>query len=141
MEHGLTNGPDLLNKLRMTSVGAISLMTNGMPKVKKASGRLFIRGPVDWEWITSASKLGGRALHVAIAVAFLDGFAQTGEITLKPSVIQQLGIERTSGYRALMKMEKAGMITVSRRRGAAPIVCIPERFRRSMSFASSSLVE
>jgi len=136
MEHGLTNGPDLLNKLRMTSVGAMSLVTNSMPKVKKASGRLFIRGPVDWEWITSASKLGGRALHAAIAVAFLDGFTQTGKVTLKPSVIQQLGIERTSGYRALTKLEKAGLVTVSRRRGAAPTVWIPERFGHSKSLAS-----
>lgn len=42
-------------------------------KTPKRTFSKFLRGPVDWVWPTAAARLPGRALHVAIALAYLDG--------------------------------------------------------------------
>ncbi len=41
----------------------------------------FIKGPIDWKWICSASKCNGKALQVALAVHFLSGMQ--GDDTVK----------------------------------------------------------
>jgi hypothetical protein len=84
----------------------------------------FLKGPVDWNWLAAAARLPGRALHVAIAIAYQDGFEETGKVKLKPSVCAELGIERHSAYRALKQLEKAGLVKVVRKQGAAPIVTV-----------------
>lgn len=93
----------------------------------------FLKGPVDWKWLSAAGRLPGRALHVAVAIAFLNGFEAKGTVRLRPSVCTELGIKRHSAYRALAYLEQAGLIKVDRKKGAAPLVtvlfpiAVPER--------------
>jgi hypothetical protein len=84
----------------------------------------FLKGPVDWKWLSAAARLPGRALHVALAIAYLDGFEEAGTVKLKPSVCTELGINRHAAYRALDHLEEAGLIKVQRKKGSAPVVTI-----------------
>jgi hypothetical protein len=69
----------------------------------------FLRGPIDWLWLTAAARLPGSALHIAVAIHFLNGFEQTGTVKLKPSVWRQLGLKRDTVYRAVDELEEAGL--------------------------------
>lgn len=89
----------------------------------KPAGR-FLRGPVCWDWITAATKLPGAALGVGLVVHFLDGFTQSKTIRLSSDELRRLGIPRTTGYRALAALEKAGLVSVRRRAGSQPEVTI-----------------
>jgi hypothetical protein len=92
----------------------------------KSTGK-FIRGPIDWGWVSSAAKHPGRALHVAIAIAYLDGFEKTGTVTVRPGVCRELGVDRHASYRALRQLEAAGLVTITRKRGAAAVVTVIRR--------------
>lgn len=89
----------------------------------KPAGR-FLLGPVCWDWITAAAKLPGAALGVGLVVHFLDGFTQSKTIRLSSDELRRLGIPRTTGYRALVALEKAGLVSVRRRAGRQPEVTI-----------------
>lgn len=84
----------------------------------------FLRGPVPLDWLQEAALLSGRALHAGVALWFLDGFEQTGTVKAKPSVLQDFGLDRHASYRALHKLEKAGLVSVVRKKGAAPLVTL-----------------
>jgi hypothetical protein len=84
----------------------------------------FLRGPVDWAWLTAAARLPGRALHLALVISYLDGFEKTGTVKLRPSVQRELGIDRHASYRALKLLEKAELISVKRGKGKAATVTI-----------------
>jgi hypothetical protein len=88
---------------------------------KRIKGR-FLKGPVDWDWLTAAARLPGRALHLAIAISYLEGFKQSGTVKLRPSVIRELGMDPHASYRALRQLEDTGLLSVVRARGKAPAV-------------------
>lgn len=100
----------------------------------KTPGRLmkghFVRGPIPWDWIQRAANLRGRALDVGIALWYMDGFERTGTVKSQPSVIRELGVDRHAEYRALRALEKAGLVSVQRKRGAAPVVTITRLARQ-----------
>jgi hypothetical protein len=97
------------------------------PRIKrlrpKPNGR-FLMGPIDWNWITAAALLPGRALHAAIVIQFLAGLAKSQTITLSSQELSRLGVRRTSGYRALERLQIAGLIHVERGPGKLPRVTI-----------------
>lgn len=86
----------------------------------------FLRGPIPWSWLSRAGRLPGKALHVAVAIRFLDGFEQTGAVDLSPARLRELGVSRTAGYRALDALEGAQLVRADRHRGKAPRVMIIE---------------
>ena len=104
---------------------AIRLGTPKKPPLQFKRGQLFLRGPISWKWISTAAKLPGKALHVAIAIWFLH-FINKKPLTLRLSskVLRGLGVTRFSGYRALEALEKARLVEVERRRGRNPMVKI-----------------
>lgn len=49
---------------------------------------------------------------------------QTVTIKLRPEVCRELGLDRHASYRALNRLEAAGLVTVTRKRGSAAVVTI-----------------
>lgn len=84
----------------------------------------FLRGPVALDWLQKAAKLPGRAMHVGVALWYLDGFQRAGTVRLKPSVLRNFGVNRHASYRALNELEAAGLVSVVHKRGAAPMVTL-----------------
>ena len=91
----------------------------------------FVAGPIPLRWLTPASKLPGKALHVAMALRFLVGVERSSKVRLSRSALSRFGVDRHSTYRALHALEPAGLVLVERHRGRNPIVTIidevPER--------------
>ena len=92
----------------------------------KRSKNKFLRGPVDWSWLTAAASLPGRALHIALAIQFQNGFKQTGTVKLSPTVWRELGLKRHTVYRAVDVLEEAGLISTIRKRGCSPTITLCE---------------
>ena len=100
---------------------------NRLPKVKPprpGPGEKFLKVPIPWSWLSKAARLKGQALHVGMALWFLAGIKRNGTITLSGSVLEDLGVSRHSGYRALHALESAGLISVDRYTGRNPVVTI-----------------
>lgn len=110
-----------LERIRIEAPMAAVIGNN--PSLPNISGK-FLRGPIPWDWLTAAGQLPGRALHVGVAIWHLDGFERSGRVRLKPSTLRDLGVDRFSAYRGLKTLEDYKLISVIRRRGAAPLVTI-----------------
>lgn len=85
----------------------------------------FIRGPILWRWWAQAARLRGKTLHVASTIWLLAGLNRTTRnIRLSGKILRELGVKRSSAYRAIAALERAGLITVDRRPGRSPIVSL-----------------
>ena len=100
---------------------------NRLPKVKPprpGPGEKFLKGPIPWSWLSKGASLKGQALHVGIALWLLAGIKRSRSVALSNLVLQDLGVSRYSGYRALHALESAGLISVVRHTGLNPVVTI-----------------
>ncbi len=97
----------------------------------------FLKGPICFRWITKASALPGKALHVGLAIWYLIGLKRTSTIKLAPSVVRKFGASRDSGYRALKSLEVAKLVSVKRLNGQAPIVTVLDIEEFKMYFDKS----
>lgn len=95
---------------------------NKLPRHKQ--GEKFLKGPIPYIWLTKAGILPGKALHVAIALWFQAGIIGKPTVKLSPKIMQELGVERRTGYRALKSLENAGLVSVERHVGRTPIVTL-----------------
>jgi hypothetical protein len=89
-----------------------------------AKGERFLKGPVPWKWLSQAAVLRGRALHVGVALWHLAGMRKSATVSLSRRVLDELGVRRHSGYRALKSLEAVGLVGVSRRPGRLPRVTL-----------------
>ena len=95
--------------------------------IQKRSGKrskMFICGPIPLGWITKAAGGEGKTLHVSIALWFLAGLKRSHEVALPQSTLRRFGVSRQASYRALLRLEDAGLVSVDRHPGRSPIVTI-----------------
>ena len=90
---------------------------------KKCRPSQFMR-PIPIAWIAAAAKLPGRSLHAGIALWCAARMAHSTTVSLNNVSSRQFGIDRNQKYRGLQWLENAGLITVERKIGRAPIVTI-----------------
>jgi hypothetical protein len=74
------------------------------------------------DWIGRAACLPGKTLHVALALQYLAGLQKTHTVKLGAKALAVLGVARDAKYDALDRLQEAGLITVVRTRGRAPVV-------------------
>jgi hypothetical protein len=91
---------------------------------KTSRTKKFLKGPVPWEWLIVASQLPGKALIIGLCLWRLMGATGHGSIPLSNSELQPFGIDRAAKSRGLVALEKAGLITVDRKRGRWPVVTV-----------------
>jgi hypothetical protein len=110
-------------------------------------GDLFLRGPVPLPWLGRACELpGGKPLAVALAIWYLSGLRKSKEnLRLGSDTLRHFNVTgRSAKKKALLQLERAGLIRVERRQGKNPLVSIvkvgadssvttgPNRFRDSI---------
>jgi len=81
----------------------------------------FIKGPIPLPWLSAACLLPGKALHVAVAIWYRQGIDHGRPTELTRALLERFAVERTTAYRALRRMEHAGLVKVDRHRGRAPV--------------------
>ena len=92
----------------------------------KRSTRLkkFIKGPIPLAWITKAAGVEGKTLLFALALQYLAGLKRSRTVALSHSTQSLFGVGRHAFYRALLKLEEMGLISVDRHVGRSPVVTI-----------------
>lgn len=96
-------------------------MELGRNKINSRKG-YFLKGPIDWEWISAAAKLPGKALHVAIAISMCEAINKKTMFRLSRKWLNDLGVGRSATYRALHQLERLEIIKVERSKGRLPII-------------------
>ena len=90
--------------------------------VESPKAALFLRGPIPLAWLGSAAALPGKTLHVGIALWWLHGMAKGKPFKLTQMALQNLNVERDAASAALVRLEQAGLIRVTRKSGQRPMV-------------------
>jgi hypothetical protein len=88
---------------------------------------LFLGGPVPWWWIIHAAELPGKALVVGLCLWRLRGATKKKTIPLSNTELKPFRVDRAAKSRALVTLERAGLISVQRHRGRWPLVTLITR--------------
>ncbi len=99
-------------------------VVSGTFESKKVAGGLFIKGPLPLDWIASANSLPGKAGAVGLAIWFLVGVRASKIVKLTKQVEQIAACQRKAVYTAILSLEEAGLISVTRRKGARATVTV-----------------
>ncbi len=89
------------------------------------NGERFLQGPIPLNWLSVAARLPGKVAacrHRALVRGRAPQFGCRSRFAI--STGQRFGLDRNAKYRALRWLEGAGLITVERKLGRAPIVTI-----------------
>jgi hypothetical protein len=92
----------------------------GFSKAKQVS--LFIKGPIPMDWISAAAKLPGKAIHVALALYWMDGMNPQKRFKITRRALEQFKVSDDAYRDALLRMEAAKLIRVSRSPGQRALV-------------------
>jgi len=79
--------------------------------------------------MATASNIGGKGttVNIALLIWFRSGIElQSNKVILTKKDLLEFGINRNALYRGLSKLEKAGLISLRRKKGARPIITILE---------------
>jgi len=86
----------------------------------------FIKGPIPFDWMAKANALPGKAGPVGLGLWFLEGVQRKRAIKLTGEIEILAGCERKAVANALKELEQAGLIAVTRHKGARPMVEVLE---------------
>jgi hypothetical protein len=86
----------------------------------------FLSGPIPMDWLHTAGRINGRALHVAITLRFLAGVTKSKTVKLSQKHLEGFSIDRQTKRRALLALEAAGLISIENGMGKSPIITILE---------------
>lgn len=98
--------------------------STNLPRPKNSER--FLKGPVPLAWLEIAAQLPGKSLHVGVALWFLGGLQKSRVVRLSNANGIRFGLDRNAKYRGLAWLEVAGLVTVERKLGRAPVVTINE---------------
>lgn len=77
---------------------------------------------IPWAWVGHAMRLPGSALTVALLIRHLHKMRGPSPVALSNVQAEKYGVSASAKRRALVELEKAGLITVERKAGCAPRV-------------------
>jgi hypothetical protein len=110
-------------RLRLTPV---TRFATRRPPPRPRPGGHYLKGPIPLDWLSAAARLPGKSLHVGIALWFMGGLHKSRAVPLSNIASLRFGLDRNSKYRALAWLEGAGLVTVERKLGRAPIVTLSD---------------
>jgi hypothetical protein len=88
------------------------------------TSKLFIKGPIPFEWLQNANALGGSTGIVAMGLWFYVGLNQSKRFKIDSKLDAFTGITRQSRQHALSKLQYAGLIRYQNHHGAYPTVMV-----------------
>ena len=90
-----------------------------------SSDRLFIKGPIAWNWWRAAAQFGGSVLALASVLWLHVGFERGARrVRLSATRCRELGVSDRTRRRALATLEGAGLVRVERKPGRLPMVTL-----------------
>lgn len=95
-------------------------------RVRHEMAEPFLRGPIPLGWLEKAAGLGGKSLNISISLWFLAGVTKSKTVRFNQSRQERFGAKRDAARRALVLLENAGLISISRGNGRCPMVTLVE---------------
>ena len=86
--------------------------------------RLFIKGPIPFDWLRQANAMGGSTGLVAVALWFYVGLQGARSFKLDGRLDQLCGLTRQTRDQCLRRLQTAGLIHLRKRHGSYPSVQI-----------------
>lgn len=84
----------------------------------------FLKGPIPTAWLSVASGLPGKSLHVGLAIWFAHGFEKQTRFKFSSKWHSWLGVGPYALRQSLQRLKEAGLIRVEYRPGCSPIVTL-----------------
>lgn len=72
------------------------------------------------DWLAAAAQLPGKALAVGLSIWMLSIAVRSKTVMVTPANVGRLGVDASAKSRALTALERAGLISLRRRRGRFP---------------------
>ena len=92
---------------------------------RKAARVRFVKGPLPLPWLRSAAALPGKALHVGLAIWYQHGLQWSDtRHTVSNELAAEFGADRYAKKRALLQLERAGLVKVEQSGKRAPRVTL-----------------
>jgi hypothetical protein len=88
--------------------------------------RLFIKGPIPFDWLRKANALGGSAGAVASGLWFYAGLNASKRFKIDGRLDQLCGLTRQTRHHILQRLHYARLIVLTPKHGAYPTVEILE---------------
>ena len=109
----MSDFPDDISSLRVNRSELPVIKTSRRPRLG-----WFIKGPIPGTWISRASKLPGKSIHVALAIRYQLGLSGQ-PVILTTRLLDKFGVSnRKTIYQAVENLEAAGLVeVVARTRG------------------------
>lgn len=82
--------------------------------------------PARYDWLSTAAKLRGKALHLALALLWLATLRQVPGVSLTRRTLSAWSISRDARYDALPKLVEAGLVKAIQLPGRAAQVILVE---------------
>jgi DNA-binding transcriptional ArsR family regulator len=101
-------------RLKPTSIGKPSTRAR-LPRHRY--GEALLKGPIPYPWISTACRLPGSGLHIALTVRFLRGRYQRCNRWCLDVIAKGLGLSESTARRGLHAAEEAGLLIASRQPG------------------------
>jgi hypothetical protein len=102
----------------------------GESRPKRRRGRVkgrFLRGPIPMSWVADAGKQGGASLLVGLILWHLSGMNKNDlTVTLSNIEAGRWGVTRQAKSRALLALDRAGLVSVNQKGNKSPRVTIIE---------------
>jgi DNA-binding MarR family transcriptional regulator len=107
--------PDqVLDAIKETEVQTRLTRASGISR----AGR-FLKGPIPLRDITAAARLPGKSLTLFLAIHHQTALTGKPLVTVPASLLDNLGISRSTKARCLKLLEGAGLVSVVRSKGQA----------------------
>jgi len=97
--------------------------TRPLPPWRQSSA-WFLAGPIPGEWLSVASTLPGKSLHVALAIWHLAGLTRSDVVRMSHAALRRFGVGRDAARVGLRRLESASLVFVNRQPGRSPVVSI-----------------
>ena len=97
-----------------------------LPEPEAGPKRRPLYGPIPWSWWLPPSRIPGRSLQVGSVCWLLAGWSRSADFELALDGWAEFGLSRFSASRGLDELERAGLLSVSRRSGLPSVVTILE---------------
>jgi hypothetical protein len=91
-------------------------------KPPSKTSKLFLKGPIPFDWLQKANSLGGSTGIVATGLWFYAGINSSKSFKVDGKLDQFTGITRQTRQHALQKLEFAGLIKLTNLHGSYPYI-------------------
>jgi hypothetical protein len=99
--------------------------------------RLFIKGPIDIDWLGAACRLPGKTVHVALAIHWLAGMKGSSGIKVSRKALQLFHVSNDANLDALRRLGEAGLISYTAAVGQRALITVKAHQRPDCIDAST----